>query len=294
MGYERAYSPVPPPCPSPQLKPMPLPIPPVYPRRRSISSSSSSPSQIQSHRLKIARLTAEVSTESFVSSLQDVIVVGSPSKHRHSEFSSSEASSSRNRLDRPLSIKSQMAQSQSCIDLPFPTSPTAEQHRRRSECPPGHHNALSSPGRRSSSKTRTWSPSRRPHTAQDLPPVPPLPPAKPDYNPKSFISKKLAPIRIPELGLGLDEKLRSPLSPNASSCHWRRRGREREAKEETSFLDLSPRREQKRLPIIDISQTRSSSSVRPTPSLPERKSLKRRSSSLADRILKFGMPQAVH
>ena len=272
---------------------MPLPIPPVYPRRRSISSSASASSP-RSPKPKHAKLQAEVSTESFVSSLQDIIVVGSPSKrHTHSDFHWSEASSSRDTLDRPSPSKTHKTQmTRSCIDLPSPSSTSPGQMRRRSDCPTGYFSGTSSASGRSLLKSRSRSPSRRPFTADDLPPVPPLPPVRQEFKTKSFVSKKLPQIRIPELGLGLEEKFRSPLSPNPLSSCRKRRGKDKEAKEETSFLDLSPRREEKRVSVN--APPRSSSSVRATPSLPDIKAMKRRSSSITDRLLKFGVPQAVH
>ncbi|OCB88840.1 hypothetical protein A7U60_g3935 [Sanghuangporus baumii] len=307
MDYSRSYSPVPPPCPSPQLMPQPLPTPPVYARRPSLTPSSSSRERIPPPKLRM-KPSAAASTESLVFSLKDAIVAGSPSRRRFSEHANfRDPSSSQDTLDRrPRTTEVYRP----TVLGPSPTSPSYKRkHRQSDSSTQASDNSFSpsSPPSRSLARKRTRSPSGAPLTPRSdtPPPVPPLPPlpSKREGRSTSMFSKKTPAIRIPELGLGLDEKLRSPLSPLLSGVQFRRRenhskGPEPEA---SSFLHISPSKKQaKRQAELGRSslgerEPLSANMVRSTHSLPDMKTAKRRSSpSFTSRILRLGTQHLVH
>ncbi|KAL5487818.1 hypothetical protein ACEPAI_5926 [Sanghuangporus weigelae] len=307
MDYSRSYSPVPPPCPSPQFMPQPLPTPPVYARRPSLTPSSSSRERVPPPKLRM-KPSAAASSESLVFSIKDALVAGSPSRRRFSEHANfQDQSSSQDSLDR----RPRTAEVYRPTVLgPSPTSPSYKRKHRQSDSSTLASDislSHSSPPSRSLARKRTRSPSGAPLTPRSdtPPPVPPLPPlpSKREGRSTSMFSKKIPAIRIPELGLGLDEKLRSPLSPLISGAQIRRReshskGPEPEA---SSFLHMSPSKKQvKRQAELGRSslgelEPLSANMVRSTHSLPDMKTAKRRSSpSFTSRILRLGTQHLVH
>lgn len=307
MEYPRSYSPVPPPCPSPQLRPQPLPTPPVYSRSRrpSLTPSSSSREQVPP-KLKM-KPSAAASSDSLVFSLKDALVAGSPSRRRFSE----QASSSQDALDRrPRTTEVYRP----FVNVPSPSSPSFKRKHRQSESitqasdisfPPS-----SPPPSHSLARKRTRSPSGvllspRSDTPPPVPPLPPLPPtATRGGRSASLFSKKMPPIRIPELGLGLDEKLRTPLSPLLSGAPFRKRESHSKASgpEPMSFLQMSPPKKLSkrqacsgRPSVGDREPLSPSCMVRSAHSLPDMKAAKRRSSpSFTSRLFRLGTQQLVH
>ncbi|EJD01204.1 uncharacterized protein FOMMEDRAFT_141893 [Fomitiporia mediterranea MF3/22] len=250
--------------------------------------------------------SAAASSESLVFSLKDVVVAGSPSSRRFSEHTYSREGNS---SDYSLSHRPRTADvDRSFTSLHSPDSPSFKRKHRRSDSithPSDISLPLPSPTTRSLVRKRTRSPSGRPVATQleIPPPVPPLPPLPKEREGKSrgsFLGKKVPPIRIPELGLGLDEKLRSPLSPPFPSTHfhWRDGPKQsREAAEPVSFLQMSSKRRSTRqsTPKRSLGETEALAgciSVRTTHSLPDIKPTKRRSNpSFASRLFRLGTQQ---
>lgn len=292
----RSYSPVPPPCPSPELYPQPLPTP----RRPSLTPSTSSSREHLPPRLRI-KPSAAASAESLVFSLKDAMVAGSPSSRRFSEHTPlmQQASISDSTLDRRRPHTADVDRSFVSLPSPLPTSPSYKRKHRQSDSINRTADLPFPLPSRSLSRKRTRSPTGRPLTADTeapppVPPLPPLPPKREGYA-RALLGKKLPPIRIPELGLGLDEKLRTPLSPSKSSSssanansHFRRyRIGSAAAKPAESFLHMSPPKTKKR-PAARASLT-GCISVRSSHSLPDIKDAKRRSTQcFTDRLFRLG------
>ncbi|KAI5125036.1 hypothetical protein M0805_007460 [Coniferiporia weirii] len=282
----RTDSPVPPPCPSPQLKPMPLPTPPIYSRRPASSSQDSLPAK----KLKPKR-SADLDPESLVYSLKDALVAGGcgSSSRRNSRPDTRDSDYS------PSSTESISQRPPAPRRVPSPPSPPVPRKHRRSESNSQNQNILLPSASRSLTRSRTRSPSGRPFSTETPPPVPPLPPL--DINCATPVSpdRKTSFIRIPELGLGIDEGLRSPLSPLQSGK--RRRERSRKESDAPSFLHMSKRdtkRSSRTSPVFSVTPLAGCLSVRPSHSLPDLKTAKRRSgSTFAGRFLRMGTQSLV-
>lgn len=273
LSFNRTDSPVPPPMPSPQLKPMPLPSPPAFTRRP--QSSVKSRERPSSRGPK----TSQNDTELLVFSLKTAIVVDNSRRYSDNSMREKEPVISQ----RPRTAGAELRRGSDSL----PSSSLLQfkrEHRRsdsitQAELPPAPH---------SLSKTRFRSPSRRSMPPEAPPPVPPLPPLISNGSSKRTSEKRLPPpIRIPELGLGIDDRQRSPLSTSSSSC-MSPRGRPSKDSETSSFFHLSKR---------DRSGSKSNlsaplpgcMSLRPSNSLPDIKESKRRSGhSIAARILRLG------
>lgn len=286
LSYCRSYSPVPPPMPSPQLKPMPLPSPPVNARRpRSAHASREHVTSAMKSKSK-PRFS---DTDTLMFSLKDVMVVESP--RRFSDQSSQGRSSAVGKGQRrPRSAVAESSREDRHLALP--SSPTRREHRRSGPLTFVSSTPIDIP-HRSSSRTRIRSPSRRIIQAEAPPPVPPLPPFSYKDNAGQSLLKKSAPIpiRIPELGLGLDESLRSPLSPSiASSSPKVRSLKETEAL--SSFLYMSKREKRSSRSSL-TGQLAGCLPIRTSCSLPDMKEAKHRSNpSLAGRLLRLGTQYA--
>ncbi|KLO15904.1 hypothetical protein SCHPADRAFT_888198 [Schizopora paradoxa] len=193
ISYPRPDSPVPPPMPSPTLKPMPLPSPPAHSRQARPSRERSS--------FAIRKPFPTDVPDSPVFSLKDALVCkprGRSMDRRDLDVEELdlEGSSTRPRLRFRASHESEG-------NLSITSTPPPRLKHRRSD-------SISFTGV-SPTRPRTRSPGPR-WSQEDAPPVPPLP----------FASKKSlppAPIRIPELGLGIEESLRSPISNSSHTSH---------------------------------------------------------------------------
>ncbi|THG93481.1 hypothetical protein EW145_g8364 [Phellinidium pouzarii] len=251
LSFTRVYSPVPPRCPSPQLNPMPLPTPPLYARRPSIT---------QEQRAKARRACIHSD------SLKDALVAGPSSARRLSRHDPREPIAVTGKRSRIVATGSSASTSPTSCDQP-----------------------VLSPLSRSMSRARTRSLSGRTTRCEDPPPVPPLPSMESKgCNARHLLSKNLPPIRIPELGLGIDENFRSPLSPLQLTPTSRRR-RERASKEPDapSFLHMT-KNDTKRASRASLGSS-GCASIRISHSLPDLKAAKRRSSpSFAVRFLRIG------
>lgn len=299
-SFDRSHSPIPPPCPSPQLKMKPLPIPPTYSRRPSLSSPSSSREQLPQKRVKSS--APDTSSESLVNSLKDVIVSGNTPPRRYSDFDIQKScpSSYKDRQPRSANLSQSFPSSSSSSQLPAISSPRSRKHRR-SDSISNAQSAIpsssflpecGSPAAKARSRSR--SPIHRRFPCETPPPVPPLPDLKNECNARSFLSRKLPPIRIPELGLGLDEKFRSPLSPLHLGSNLRRKNRESKDMAINSFLNMDPEKAPRRLSKEGSRPLSERICIRPSHSLPDIKAAKRRGNSLvSSRNIRLGTPQQV-